>query len=111
MGGGFPVADPTLRQLCLQHSQGLCPLGNCTDLESSPDFPVEKLAEPITDDEFAAAIERAKAGVEEAAVSIATQMTLPGSPEYGVLVQEDELEKLQLHGTSAQDKASADTQI
>lgn len=76
-----------------------------------PNIPVEKLAEPNADDDFAAAVEQAEAGVEGVAVDIATQMTLPSGPEYGVLIRADELEQLQPQETPVQEQASTDVQV
>jgi ABC-type lipoprotein release transport system permease subunit len=76
-----------------------------------PHVPVEKVAEPIADEDFAAAIEQAENGVEDVAVGIATQMTLARGPEYGALIRVEGLEQPQPQETPAQEEASTDVQV
>jgi hypothetical protein len=56
-----------------------------------PTIPVEKLMEPSVDEDLVSAVEGAEAEVENVAMDIATQMKLPGCPEYDELSHPDEV--------------------
>lgn len=55
---------------------------------------IERLANPIPPGALTEAIEAEYDKVDDAAYRIAVQMALPGGPEYGVLVNRDQLDQV-----------------
>lgn len=61
---------------------------------TKPGVDVEKLANPIPPGLIAEAIEAAMEEVDDAAYRIMVQMALPRGPEYGVLINRDQLDQV-----------------